>query len=298
MPPTDDGPSAAALEETFATVGNETRAEILRVLGETPHTPQSFSELRAALGGEIDSGQFNYHLQQLLGQFVERADEGYLLRPEGIVLYRQIRAGTFTSEVSIDPFGLGFDCHFCGTAVEGRYDPGILEMVCPGCDYQYGRARLPPSAIDPDDPRAALPRIDRYLRQEVLALSDRTCPVCVSELDVSFRQAGEVWPEYDGRLDVLVEFGCAHCGNQHYLSVGVALLHESALVSFFDDHGVDLTSVPHWELAFAMTDTALTVESTDPWRVTLSVTRDDETLVLSVDGDLTVVETERVPADG
>lgn len=285
--------STAELKDTFGTIGNETRAEILRILGEDPYSGLSFSELRSRLDEDIDSGQFNYHLKQLLGRFVSRTDDGYTLRPEGVTLYRMICAGSFTRELSLDPFPAGFDCYFCGTGVEAEYETGIIEMVCPGCEYQYGRARLPPSAVDPEEPRAALSLIDQYLRQEILALSSGVCSFCVNELDVTFVPGEEVWLDSVAKLDVMVAFSCDHCGNRHYLSVGLSLLYNSTLIAFFEDHDIDITTVPHWELEFAMTNDTVTVDDTDPWEVTLRVSRNDETLTLTVDEDLTVLEAVR-----
>lgn len=285
--------STAVVKETFATIGNETRAEILRILGRDPYAELSFSELRSRMDGDIDSGQFNYHLQKLSGQFIDQTDKGYTLRPEGVTLYRLIRAGSFTRELHLEPFEADFDCYFCATAVEARYDTGVFELVCPGCEYQYGRARLPPSAVDPDEPRAALSLIDQYLRQNILALSKGVCPYCVNRLDIAFVSGEDVWIESVDELDVLVEYACDHCGNGHYLSVGLSLLYNSSLIAFFEDHGVDITSVPHWELEFAITNDALTVRETDPWEVAFEVSRDDETLVLVVDDNLTVLESHR-----
>ncbi|WP_336325825.1 helix-turn-helix domain-containing protein [Halovenus sp. HT40] len=285
--------STAELKETFATIGNETRAEILRILGQQPHTERSFSELRAELDEQIDSGQFNYHLQQLLGQFVSEGEDGYTLRPEGVILYRLIRTGSFTQELHLDPFDTGFECHFCGTVVQARYETGVLEMECPGCESPYGRARLPPSAIDPAEPESALTLIDQYLRQEILALSNRVCPFCVNELDTTFLPGDEVWTDGASNLDLFVEYRCDHCGNRHYLTVGLSLLYNSSLIAFFEDHGVDITTVHQWELEFAMTDRAITVEDTDPWEVTLRVTQDNDTCVLTVDEDLTVLDAHR-----
>lgn len=285
--------STAALKETFATIGNETRAEILRILGEDPYAELSFSELRSRMAEDIDSGQFNYHLKQLLDQFVNRTENGYTLRPEGVTLYRLIRAGSFTQELHLEPFEAGFDCYFCGTAVEAHYETGVFELACPGCAYQYGKARLPPSAIDPDDPQAALSLIDQYLRQDILALPRGVCPFCVNDLDITFVPGEEVWMESAAELDVLVEYDCDHCGNGHYLSVGLSLLYNSSLIAFFEDHGVDITTVPHWELEFALTNDAVTVRQTDPWEVALEVSRGDETLVLVVDENLTVLEATR-----
>ena len=89
--------------DAFALVGNETRAEILRVLGEEPWAGLSFSELRSRVDPDLDSGQFNYHLQQLVGQFVRHTDDGYEMRPAGVTLYRTIRAGIFSRTATVDP---------------------------------------------------------------------------------------------------------------------------------------------------------------------------------------------------
>ena len=282
-----------AIEETFATIGNETRAEILRILGADAHAELSFSELRSRMDEDIDSGQFNYHLQQLQGQFIDRTDDGYTLRPEGVTLYRLIRAGSFTQERRIEPFEAGFDCYFCETPVEARYETGIFELTCPGCDYPYGRARLPPSAVDPDEPREALSLIDQYLRKDVLALSKGVCPYCVNRLETSLVTGEDVWIERFDERDVFVEYDCDHCGNGHYLSVGLSLLYDSSLIAFFADHGVDITTVPHWELRFAIIGDGVTVRETDPWEVSFEVSRDGETLTIVIDDDLTVLERSR-----
>jgi hypothetical protein len=63
--------------EAFDLLANEIRLDILRTLGEAMagdgKTPISFSELQRRVGVE-DNGRFNYHLDRLLGTFVEKAD--------------------------------------------------------------------------------------------------------------------------------------------------------------------------------------------------------------------------------
>jgi DNA-binding transcriptional ArsR family regulator len=284
----DDAP-----EEVLALVGNETRAEILRVLGRVPFDHVSFSELRSRVDEGLDSGQFNYHLKQLVGQFVEQGDDGYTLTPEGIKLYRTLRAGTFTDSATVEPFDVGFDCYFCGTEVQARYEDGTFDMECPGCEYHYTHTRAPPSAVRVADEDDLLDRIDQYNRHEILAVSRGVCPICASGLDVEFTNAENAWAEGTAHLDVFVVSTCDHCGQSRYQTVGVSLLYDDALISFFHDHGVDVTAIPHWELEFAMTDNFLTVRSRDPWEVALSVTQGGETLELVVDESLAVVETTR-----
>ncbi|MFB6152127.1 MAG: ArsR family transcriptional regulator [Haloarculaceae archaeon] len=286
--PGESGPADTDPEDAFGLLGNATRAAILRALGETPHEYVSFSDLRERVDASMDSGQFNYHLSQLDDTFVERTDKGYTLRPEGISLYRTIRSGRFNRRAVVDPFDAGFDCYFCGEPVEAMYEDGTFEMVCPGCDHLYSHTRAPPSAVERGDQAGLLERIDRYNRHEMLAYANQVCPICVSPLEVEFRPGDEVYSTGAERLDVFVAYTCHHCGNRHYLSVGLSLLYHPALVAFFEDHGVDVTTVPHWELEWAMTDRDVTVRSTDPWEVALVLTRDGETLELVTDDDLNV----------
>ncbi|MFC7226195.1 helix-turn-helix domain-containing protein [Salinirubellus salinus] len=287
-----DGGEAA--ETAFSLVGNETRAEILRVLGEDPWEPASFSDLRSAVDPDIDSGQFNYHLQQLVGVFVERTDEGYRLRSRGATLYRTLRAGTFTRSPDVAAFDAGFDCHFCGGRPEARYGDGTFDLECPDCGHLYTHSMAPPSTFeDVPTPEDLLDRVDSYTRHQVLAYARGVCPHCVTGLDVSLVDAEDVWTESAGDLTLFARYHCPHCDNRHFVSLGMALLSYPALVAFCYERGLDVTSVPHWELEFVATDRTVTVHSRDPWEVSLAVALEGDRLELVVDDSLEVVETHR-----
>lgn len=279
-------------EEAFALIGNDLRAEILRVLGENPHEGLSFSELREGVEMDVDSGQFNYHLQQLVGHFVERTDDGYELRASGLALYRAIKAGTFNQRVTIEPFAVGFDCYHCETAVEASYSDGAFIMECPGCDHVYSHMTVPPSAVT-DGPEALLSRVEKFNRSEILLAANGVCPVCVNRMELDFRPGEAVWSEGAERHAVLLHRSCTHCGRENVMPIGMAMLEHPAIVSFFYDHGRTLTTIPHWELEWIMTDDALTVRSEEPWEFTLRVTLDGETLEVRIDEELNVVETTR-----
>lgn len=63
--------------EAFGTLADETRLAVLRALVRA-EGPLRFSELRARVDVR-DSGRFAYHLDRLLGRFVEERPEGYTL---------------------------------------------------------------------------------------------------------------------------------------------------------------------------------------------------------------------------
>lgn len=284
----DAGPEAA-----FALVGNDIRADILRVLGERAHETVPFSELREATDVEADSGQFNYHLQQLVDAFVVHSEDGYRLRPEGLTLYRAIVAGTFTRRSSTDTFDAGFACYFCGGAVEAFYADARITIRCPDCEHRYHFGQAPPSIADGTDGAALLDRVNDFSRHDMLTFARGVCARCATPVDIELLTVEESPFDVYHELDLFAAFNCHNCGAGQYMSVGTALLREPALIAFCHDHDLDVTKTPFWELEFAMTDHCVTVLETDPWRVEFSLTMDEETLTLVIDGEMAVIEQER-----
>lgn len=121
------------------------RAEILRVLGEDPNEGLSFSEFRERVEMDVYSGQFDYHLQKLVGHFVGRTDDGYEIHAARLALYRDIRAGRFNRRPELDPFAVGFECYYCRTAVEASSEDSSFRLRCPDCEHVYTHTMLPPS---------------------------------------------------------------------------------------------------------------------------------------------------------
>lgn len=80
-------------EQAFAVLGNETRLTILLTL-ESADGALGYSELKRQVG-VYDSGRFNYHLDKLLGHFIDGADDGYRLRDVGRRAAQAVVAETF-----------------------------------------------------------------------------------------------------------------------------------------------------------------------------------------------------------
>jgi hypothetical protein len=289
-------------ESAFALVGNEIRAAIVETLGdergqEGARPILSFSELHDAVAVDVVSSQFNYHLQQLVDNFVDQTEDGYRLRPEGSRLYRLMRAGTVSERTTFGPVDVGFDCHHCGTPAEGVYADSMFTVQCRACETLYDLVLVSPGTLEPgesdDGAEAALvARIDQYTRHRRLAFSRGVCPVCANDVDVALLDGDESpFAAYQDR-EVVVHQSCGHCGSQMYVGVGEALLYDPGLVSFCWERGVDVTSELVWSLPWAMTDDSVTVQSRDPWRVAVDVPAGGDTLRIVVDGDLSVVERE------
>lgn len=296
-PPSPEDTSSRSAD-AFGLVGNEIRVEILRALGdarvEQRHPPVlSFSEIRSRSDIEVDSGQFNYHLQQLVGHYIDRVDDGYRMRTEGRLLYQTLRAGTFDRQASTRRMDAGFDCYYCDTPVEASIEDGTTAVRCPdpGCEHVYGLAGAPPG-VDGTDPES-LEQIGAYYHHGHLGFAREVCVTCGNRPRTEIVPV-EPLPFGDPeRRAFYVYRVCENCGDQRHLTLGTALLADPELVGFCREHGVDVLSTPLWELEFAATDRGVTVRSTEPWEASLTVTYHDETLELVVDDSLTVVERNR-----
>jgi len=292
----DGGSSANSLtsQEAFAILGNEYRAEIIRALGdeqgtEGPRPILSFSELYSKADVDIATSQFNYHLQKLVGPFINNTEDGYRLRHGAVTLYRTILAGTYTRETYIEDFKVGVDCYSCDAPIEARYADRRFTILCSGCGQEYSDTTAPPS-IDEGDREALLNRMDQYVRHRILAFSKGVCSICANELRTQFIPGDELAVPGSERLDMFVHRSCNHCGAQQYMSVGLSLLYNSSLIAFFQERDLDITTTPIWELEFAMTDRFVDIRSSDPWKIALCVEQGGDELELVVDDDLTVLD--------
>jgi len=324
MTDADDGADAATTYgglspvAALSLVGNETRAGILWALSEARGSEGdpavlSFSELRERVAPDASSSQFNYHLQELVGGYVERrtadadgdgntdatadasstlhADRGagYALRTEGTFLTRLVRAGTFTGSGERGPVPLDVDCYHCGTGLALEYANWIAEVQCDDCGHVYDHTLTPPGVLA-DDPGVLRARVAAFNRAHRLAFARGTCPLCGHDATASFVDPARLpYPRPDHR-ETLVHRGCEHCGHLDYLTVGELLLRDPGLVAFCWRHGEDVTTARIWDLRFAMTDHAVSVLDRDPWRVAFELVRDDDRLRVVLDDALDVVE--------
>jgi hypothetical protein len=295
MPNGGDGPNddVSSGSDAFRLVGNEIRTDILRALGDTRvekgYKPVlSFSELRERTDTDAGSSKFNYHLQELVGQYVERVEDGYQMRAEGRELYQTLRAGTFESHESTLTVDADFDCYYCGAGAEATVDEGTVTVECPDCEYLYAIAGAPPGAIEDDT--VSLDQVAAFYHHRHLGFARGVCVTCGSEPTTEHVSPAEVPFADADRQKLYVYRACENCGDQRHLSLGTYLLSDPHLRAFCADHGVDVLATPLWELEFAATDRYVTVDPDEPWRASLEVTYGDETLELVVDEDLAVVE--------
>lgn len=311
-----DGADAGTIppDEAFAILGNETRLEIVRALGEADD-PLGFSALHDRVAVR-DSGQFNYHLDQLLGHFVEKEDDGYRLRRPGRRVVEAILSGAVTETPDFERTRVDRPCQYCGAPVEIVWRSGSIELYCSECPGTYGRrggteelddesgylgrTPLPPAGLQDRTPEVALQAAWTWGGLELLAMSAGICPRCAATLERTVDVCEDhdasdgLCPKCEALKQVRVHAHCTNCIHESGGDFIIHLLAHTPVLSFLTDHDLNPvapsagTSLHRLQSLYEED-----VESVDPFRATFTIPADDEALDVTVDDDLDVVAVER-----
>lgn len=281
---TDDAAAA------FALLGEPTRLDILRALGDPVEPGRvrelSFSELRERV--DAGSSRFNYHLDALRGEFVTLAESGYRLTNAGLLVYTAMRDGRFGEGPELAPFDLGTDCHECGAPLRAEYVDGALEIRCDDCGAFLYRRPVPPAVLEREGRGGLLTAAAANLRMEFGERRAGRCPVCGVAVESEFTTATA--PADDRDLAVTVRQDCEGCDIFAFPTVGELLSTHPAVRGFCYERGLDLSRTRPWTVDWMASDAGLTVESREPWRVSVAVTAGETTRRFVVDGSLSVRE--------
>ncbi|MFB6206668.1 MAG: winged helix-turn-helix domain-containing protein [Haloglomus sp.] len=303
--------------EAFAALSNETRLAILLGLWDAqdsmhPEEGIAFSALYDRVGMR-DSGQFNYHLDQLVGQFVRRTEDGYALRRAGQKLVRTVIAGAGIEEPTLEPTPIDLDCPYCGGQTAVSYEDEWLYHVCTECEGGFaGRDEQPDgyltgSALDPAGFTNRTPEelwVAALARgyQDIKTMLEGVCDECSGPveywMDVCEDHDDEGICSTCGRTPVaLTILGCSVCKNYHAASPRTLILHHPAVVAFYHERGVDIGyskgDVEQMRRRERLTSAnEQRVVSTDPPRVEATVRHEGDELRLVLDGTAEVVTVE------
>lgn len=287
----DDGPEpsdevdAERVAGAFGSLADESRIAILLALWEDG--PLSFAELQAAAGFE-DSGHFNYHLDKLLGQFVEKADDRYRLRAAGTKAIDIVYDERFAESVPTVDRPVEAACPECGATLRATYEDGMIEIACPDCPVVVHLGYFPPRGRTTRDLAAFLDAYAKQLWRDFTLAYEGVCPHCSGRMDTHV----DVDPDWHLSLPAMSE--CRDCGVRIGTTIGLRLLADPAVVSFLADHGVSVEDRPFWELEFCLDDSDARLLSEHPFRAVVPIEYGQETLRVTVDERARVVETEHV----
>ncbi|MCO8242733.1 MULTISPECIES: helix-turn-helix domain-containing protein [unclassified Haladaptatus] len=269
-------------EQAFSLLGNDTRIGIIQALWKADE-PLSFSDLHDRV--EIrDSGQFNYHLNKLVGLFVRQVDGKYELTFAGSQVIGAILSGTYTQRAETERFELDANCPDCGTELTATYEEERVTIRCETCDEDRSTFGLPPGAFEGRDESELQRTFERWLLNVFSLMADGVCLRCSGKTIGSLITESEYF--YSDQ-EVGIEFVCERCGDRASGNLGTYLLRHPAVVAFHYDHGIDLTKATVWELEWLSGDNERLV-SEDPLVAECIVTLDGDELTLTVDEELAV----------
>jgi len=286
-------PDVEATADAFGVLADPVRVEILAALWRDDETPLQYSTLLAEVGVQ-DSGRFNYHLSKLTDHFVAKTDDGYRLRPSGLLVVNAIYAGSYVDAPVRGGLDVGGACPACGGDLVGTYDEGMFRVTCTDCGTQAFMLSFPPRGVEtrPDDD-ALLHAVSVHARAHARRANSGLCPFCGGSM------AGTLELDADSQLpaSTLVLRECDNCGVTNRSSVGFAVLEHPAVAGFLHEQGVP-RDAPPWHFEWCLDDDCVTVESRDPPRASVAVTAPDaeSALRVTVDEAGEVVGTERVEA--
>jgi len=314
MNPTEMPNPGLSPDEAFALVADETRLEILRTLSETDE-PLAFSTLFER--SEYDTmSNFSYHLDKLEGHFISRTDEGYAIRQTGRRVVEAVIAGTVTDDPVVHREPTGSECPLCSAPIEVSYQQERVELYCTECpgfvrheksgeqfDAEFGtlgHISLPPVGVQERTPTEIHTAAVVWSNLEVLGTSAGVCSRCSGTIEHSVTVC-EDHDDSEGVCDhcgrqyaVLFEAECATC---HYETNGIpiiCLLAETELLTFLTDHGLNpLVPETQERAPGTLANYDENVLSVDPFEAEFTFTIDDDSITLTIDEDVSVVDVER-----
>lgn len=302
--------------DAFELLANETRLAILLALWDAYETFSGdgllkFSELRERVGMP-DSGQFNYHLEKLEGQFVSGTKEGYRLHPVGRKITRAVIAGVGLEDETLEPTELGIPCPVCDAPTAITYQDGRLFQVCTDCGGKYKTTdefppgtlftwRLNPAGLSNRTPEEVYAAASLGMLQQTLGMIEGVCPECSGAVDCYLEVcddhepgADDVCPTCGRRAEVLAFYECTVCK----FGIGGApssfISQHPAVIAFYYEHGINF----QYNLDFETVKRVLelgeaheqTLESKEPLRIRVTAHCEGDELNLILDENMRVLK--------
>jgi DNA-binding transcriptional ArsR family regulator len=294
-------------DDAFAVLGDETRLEILRALGDADD-PLSFSALHDRVGTR-DSGGFNYHLERLTDHFVHKSESGYTLRRAGRRVIEAVLSGALTDDPTLARTRIDQPCWRCGAPIEVGWQAGSVEMYCTECSGRFGkhhgseqrdslaldgylgRLPLPPAGLQNRTPEDTLRAAWTWGNLEMLSMAGGICPRCSATLDQNIT----VCDDHDAteglcrsckdRYAAGIRFTCTNCVFEAGGGFVVALLDDTHLLSFLTSHGLNPVSPTSFgPINEVHGDYEEEILSVDPLEARFTFSIDEDSLTLTVEG--------------
>lgn len=307
-------------EEAFATLGNEIRLAIIRVLwragavyeyddGSDAVGTMSYSELQTEIDID-DNGKFNYHLAKLSPQFVRRTDDGYRLSSAGKQIARTVIAVSGAGRLGFSR-DLGESCPLCGAAVAVSYEDQWLRVSCTECYGLFGDqaptgtlflTNFPAPGLTTRDPEKALAAGLYRCALDITYLMYGICRECAGQISSSVTVC-DTHEATDGQscatcgtpFPVWADMKCDSCGFAKRLPVEMFATGLVLATELTGNPELDIDSPTVDEAIELLRNNVETDVSTDPLRVSLRIEVETTAVTLALDDGMNIVEFDREP---
>lgn len=303
----------------FSILGNETRLAILYELWESQGRYDSgsyassrvtFSELRERVGMR-DSGQFSYHLEQLVGEFVGKGDAGYTITGAGSEIIRAVVGTVGVENPAPNPVAVPNSCWICDGTTELRYDDGKIFHCCTECSGAFNQHESqPPGLLSyADTTRSAFAGRDLVEVADAVRTRQKTkqecfiqgvCSTCLGVVARSLVICDDHDPEgvcddCGTRFEAHLQLECVVC--KHWISGPVDYLMSlhPAVSSMYIERGVPFTYEPETMMKrpaglWPVGKRTQSVVSVDPPAVRVTLTYEGGELSYVIDEDLELTD--------
>jgi hypothetical protein len=290
--PTDDlGGCDVPPHEAFAILSDANRFGIIRAIAEASDDTLAFNDLYSRSNFD-DSGQFNYHLDKLVGPFLHKSEDGYGLRHAAQIVYRLAVSGLLSDRGEAELTAVEGPCAQCGAnRLVAVYEGDRFWIRCEDCGRRATVAPFPPRAVTNHEPDRVPAAFDRYTMGLVVRAAENVCPWCASALSASLEPTDSSWPA----VDWVIRRECGHCQGWIYTRIHDLLRLHAAVISFYYDHGVDILGSHFWEAEELMTQQTNIRDDTDEWVATTTLSYDGDEIELGIADDMRVSTIEVIP---
>jgi DNA-binding transcriptional ArsR family regulator len=291
-------------KEAFELLGNQTRLAILRELAQKRRVNWQFdglrfAELRKAVGVR-DAGTFSYHLDELVGSFVEKHGDEYVLRSSGLEIADAILTGRYGQEGDSRTATVKYVCPECSNQLEAFYGNGRFALFCDDHGYRIGTT-LPPAAADGRSMGDLVDIAIRDMQQDMEQATEGVCFHCWGEMCIRLQQerpvehpaTGETYEldEEENAAAVVAVLGCERCETVAWLAPDICVTRHPANVAMRYEAGIDAATLLQLSPEFEV-DRSVDVLSQNPLRVELTYEEGGSWVqfVLEEDGQVHAVE--------
>lgn len=215
-----------------------------------------------------------------------------------------------TGDVEVPPTEAKDTCPFCGSVVEVSYGNELLNVRCTGCPEEHVSEILaggslknspifPPTGIEGRPGQELWEALFHHVASAVLGFLRGVCPVCTALPTTSIEVCHNhvmvgICEECRSTQAGMVTVQCEPCTFAWNGPAWIRATTHPAVSAFFDDQGIEADGGLTLDVYRELLTSRQRIRSTDPVTLEVTVAIDDIELIVTIDGNLRVIEVKTV----